>query len=89
MEKLCKFFIYLVNFVMVKDTYLLTYVHLGCCSSPRSASAMSSNVTTFNVTTGLQVTMKCNLRIVGYLDIIRNLTNFTYRPFTQANNEIN
>lgn len=35
------------------------------------------------------MTIKCNLRIVDYLDITLNLNNSHYRPCTKPNNEIN
>ena len=36
----------------------------------------------------LSITIKCNLKIVDYLDVTFNLSNSTYRPFCKPNNEI-
>ena len=36
----------------------------------------------------LNITIQCNLKIVNYLDVTSNLSNATYRPFCQPNNEI-
>ena len=36
----------------------------------------------------LNITIKCNLKIVDYLDVTFNLSNATYRPFCKPNNEI-
>ena len=36
---------------------------------------------------GLQIIIKCNLRIVDYLDVTLNLNDDTYRPFHKANEE--
>ena len=36
---------------------------------------------------GLQMTIKCNLKIVDYLDVTLNLNDGTYRPFHKPNEE--
>ena len=36
----------------------------------------------------LNITIQCNLKILNYLDVTSNLSNATYRPFCQPNNEI-
>ena len=36
----------------------------------------------------LNVVIKCNLKIVDYLDVTLNLLNNTYKPFSKPNNEI-
>ena len=37
----------------------------------------------------LKITIQCNLKIVGYLDVTFNLTDSSYHPFNKTNNEIN
>ena len=37
----------------------------------------------------LNIVIKCNLKIVNYLDVKLNLLNNTYKPFCKPNNEIN
>ena len=37
----------------------------------------------------LNIVIKCNLKIVDYLDVTLNLLNNTYKPFFKPNNEIN
>ena len=37
----------------------------------------------------LKISIQCNLKIVGYLDVTFNLTDFSYHPFIKTNNEIN
>ena len=37
----------------------------------------------------LKVTIQCNLKIVDYLDVTFNLTDYFYCPFNKTNNEIN
>ena len=37
----------------------------------------------------LNIVIKCNLKIVNYLDVTLNLLNNTYKPFSKPNNEIN
>ena len=37
----------------------------------------------------LNIVIKCNLKIVDYLDVTLNLLNNTYKPFSKPNNEIN
>ena len=37
----------------------------------------------------LNIVIKCNLKIVDYLDVTLNLPNNTYKPFSKPNNEIN
>ena len=37
----------------------------------------------------LKITIKCNLKIVNYLDVTFNLTDSSYRPFSKTNNERN
>ena len=37
----------------------------------------------------LKVTIQCNLKIVDYLGVTFNLTDSSYRPFNETNNEIN
>ena len=37
----------------------------------------------------LNIVIKCNLKIVNYLDVTLNLLNSTYQPFSKPNNEIN
>ena len=37
----------------------------------------------------LNIVIKCNLKIVDYLDVTLNLLNNTYKPFSKSNNEIN
>ena len=37
----------------------------------------------------LNIVIKCNLKIVDYLDVTFNLLNNTYKPFSKPNNEIN
>ena len=37
----------------------------------------------------LNIVIKCNLKIVDYLDVTFNLFNNTYKPFSKPNNEIN
>ena len=37
----------------------------------------------------LNIAIKCNLKIVDYLDVTLNLLNSTYKPFSKPNNEIN
>ena len=36
-----------------------------------------------------KITILCNLKLVGYLDVTFNLTGSSYRPFNKTNNEIN
>ena len=36
---------------------------------------------------GFQIIIKCNLKIVDYLDVTLNLNDGTYRPFYKANEE--
>ena len=36
---------------------------------------------------GLQIIIKCNLKIVDYLDVTLNLIDATYRPFHKPNKE--
>ena len=36
---------------------------------------------------GLQTIVKCNLKIVDYLDLTLNLNGSTYRPFHKPNDE--
>ena len=38
---------------------------------------------------GLQIIIKCNLKIVDYLDLTLNLNDGTYRPFHKTNEETN
>ena len=37
----------------------------------------------------LKITIQCNLKIVDYLDVTFDLTDFSYHPFNKTNNEIN
>ena len=37
----------------------------------------------------LNIVIKCNLKMVNYLDAPLNLLNNTYKPFSKPNNEIN
>ena len=37
---------------------------------------------------GLQIIIKCNLKIIDYLDVTLNLNDRTYRPFHKPNQEI-
>ena len=37
----------------------------------------------------LKITIQCNLKIVDYLDVTFNLTDFSYRKFNKTNNKIN
>ena len=37
----------------------------------------------------LNIVIKCNLKIVDYLDVTFSLLNNTYKPFSKPNNEIN
>ena len=37
---------------------------------------------------GLEIVIKCNMKIVDYLDVTFNLNDGTYKPFTKPNNEI-
>ena len=37
----------------------------------------------------LKITIRCNLKIVDYLDVTFSLTDSSYRPFNKANTEIN
>ena len=37
----------------------------------------------------LKITIQCNLKIVDYLNVTFNLTDSSYRPFSETNNEIN
>ena len=37
----------------------------------------------------LKITIQCNLKIVDYLDVTFNITDFSYCPFSKTNNEIN
>ena len=37
----------------------------------------------------LNIVIKCNLKIVNYLDVKLNLLNNTYKPFSKPKNEIN
>ena len=37
----------------------------------------------------LSLNVKCNLKIVMYLDVTLNLLNNAYKPFSEPNNEIN
>ena len=37
----------------------------------------------------LNIVIKCNLKIVDYLDVTLNLLNNTYKPFSKPNNAIN
>ena len=37
----------------------------------------------------MKITIQCNLKLVGYLDVAFNLTGSSCRPFNKTNNEIN
>ena len=37
----------------------------------------------------LNIVIKCDLKIVNYLDVTLNLLNNTYKPFSKPNNETN
>ena len=37
---------------------------------------------------GLDITIRCNMKIVNYLDVTFNLNDGTYKPYTKPNNEI-
>ena len=37
----------------------------------------------------LNIVIKCNLKIVDYLDVTLNLLNNTYKPFSKPNNKMN
>ena len=37
----------------------------------------------------LKINIQCNLKIVDYLDVTFNLTDFSYRKFNKTNNKIN
>ena len=37
---------------------------------------------------GLDIIIQCNMKVVNYLDVIFNLNDGTYKPYTKPNNEI-
>ena len=37
---------------------------------------------------GLDISIKCNMKVVNYLDVTFNLNDGTYKPYTKPNNEI-
>ena len=41
------------------------------------------------ITIELKITIQYNLKIVDYLDVTFNLIDFSYRPSSKTNNEIN
>ena len=45
-------------------------------------------VTSNYISEDLKVTIQCNLKIVDYLDVTFNLTDFSIRPFNKTSNEI-
>ena len=56
-------------------------------SGPRAEKIKISK--RFSGKNGLNIVIKCNQKIVDYLDLTRYLINNTYKPFSKPNNKIN
>ena len=56
-------------------------------SGPQSEQ-VQKNVQKIFKELGLDITIRCNMKIVNYLDVTFNLNDGTYKPYTKPNNEI-
>ena len=54
--------------------------------SGRQADVFRKDITKIMKDQGLKIDVKCNLKVVDYLDITFNLNNGTYRPYNKPNN---
>ena len=54
----------------------------------KRGSESEKRVTSHYILEDLKVTTQCNLKIVDYLDVTFNLTDFSIRPFNKTSNEI-